>query len=62
MAFYIARPSPLPCLVKELPNLHPQSFASVPQRHDRRIALAQFQAADVGPIHPYALIPKDAPS
>jgi hypothetical protein len=37
------------------PQLHAESFADMPECNHRWIALPQFEAADVGSVHPHVL-------
>lgn len=41
-------------ILKEMAELHPKGFRTVPQRHDRWISLAQLQPANVGAINAHA--------
>jgi hypothetical protein len=41
--------------LEKKPKLHPESLTDVPQRDDGRIALAQFETANIGSVHPHAL-------
>ena len=40
---------------EEVTKPYPERFGNVPQRHDRRISLAQLQSADVSAINAHTL-------
>jgi hypothetical protein len=42
-------------LIKEQSQLHSESLGDMPQRHDSGISLAQFEAANIGPIDSHPL-------
>ena len=41
--------------LEKQPKLHPESLSDMPERNHRRIALPQFEAADVGTIYAHPL-------